>query len=194
MFSRISNSEATNFLNEYLLWFIFQLVNWDRDCFGPIRNLSSFSTVQTEKNSWKKFVNQIGESIWWIRYWPAESVGERWRKLAIIFLTLHHASGSTFYGTEYANRLESLMNLSSTCIWAASRPRWICAYKAGYKYKRYCIINNMQVMYVLLYILNLYLVAITNILLTRKYVWSFRQLQFSNSWLGNHNGKKLRGQ
>ena len=24
--------------------------------------------AQTEKNSWKKFVKQIGEIIWWIRY------------------------------------------------------------------------------------------------------------------------------
>ena len=137
--------------------------------------MSSFSTIQTEKNSWKKFVNQIGESIWWIRYWPAESVGERWRKLAIIFLTLHHASGSTFYGTEYANRLESLMNLSSTCIWAASRFRWICAYKASYKYKRYCIINNMQVRYLCTLIhLNLYLVAIANYKHPiNERVWSF---------------------
>ena len=37
-------------------------------CFEPMRSLFSFSTAQTEKNSWKKFVKQIGEIIWWIRY------------------------------------------------------------------------------------------------------------------------------
>ena len=36
-------------------------------CFGPIRNLFYFSTVQSEKKLWKELVNQIGESIWWIR-------------------------------------------------------------------------------------------------------------------------------
>ena len=71
--------------------------------------------------NWEKIVENIRETNWWkhlMNSLLAQSV--RWRKLAIIFLTLHHASGSTFYGTEYANRLESLMNLSSTCIWAAS--------------------------------------------------------------------------
>ena len=31
--------------------------------FGPIRSLFSFLTAQTEKNSMKKFVKQIGENI-----------------------------------------------------------------------------------------------------------------------------------
>ena len=37
-------------------------------CFEPMRSLFSFSTAQTEKNLWKKFVKQIGEIIWRIRY------------------------------------------------------------------------------------------------------------------------------
>jgi hypothetical protein len=32
-------------------------------CFEPIVRLFSFSTAQTEKNSWKKLVKQIGELI-----------------------------------------------------------------------------------------------------------------------------------
>ena len=32
-------------------------------CFEPMRSLFSFPTAQTEKNSWKKFVKQIGETI-----------------------------------------------------------------------------------------------------------------------------------
>jgi hypothetical protein len=31
--------------------------------FGPVRILFSFSTAQTEKNSWTKLGKQIGESI-----------------------------------------------------------------------------------------------------------------------------------
>ncbi len=31
--------------------------------FGQIKSLFSFSPAQTEKNSWKKFVKQIGENI-----------------------------------------------------------------------------------------------------------------------------------
>ena len=140
--------------------------------------------------------------------WISQSVGERWRKLAIIFLTLHHASGSTFFGTKYSNRIEcekkcgknswtelvkasdefvigSVSQMKKTChyfshvtscigvnlLWDRvckslrifNEPffnvymsrQWICAYKAGYKYKRYCIINNICrscIIYVLLYI------------------------------------------
>ena len=52
--------------NGYLLWFLFQLANWEINLFGPIRNLFSFS-AQTEKNSLTKLGEQNGESIWWIR-------------------------------------------------------------------------------------------------------------------------------
>ena len=51
-------------IHEFLLCFFFQLAN----CFGPITSSFSFWTTQTEKNSWKKLVKQIGENIWWIRY------------------------------------------------------------------------------------------------------------------------------
>ena len=32
-------------------------------CFGPIRNLFSFSIAQTEKKKWKTLVKEIGEII-----------------------------------------------------------------------------------------------------------------------------------
>ena len=35
----------------------------EKTIFGTIRSLSCFSTAQTEKNSWKKFVKQIVENI-----------------------------------------------------------------------------------------------------------------------------------
>ena len=39
----------------------------NKNCVGPVRNLLSFLTAQTEKNSWTKLVKQIGEKIRWIR-------------------------------------------------------------------------------------------------------------------------------
>ena len=70
--SPILNYKSTNFSNEYLLWFLFQVANWEKKpWFGPIRSffsffdfiwsLFSFSTAQTEKTSWKK--NR--ETNWW---------------------------------------------------------------------------------------------------------------------------------
>ena len=52
------------FLNEYLLWFLFQLANWKKKiCFGLIRSLFSFSTN-------KKFVEKkIRETNWWKIWW-----------------------------------------------------------------------------------------------------------------------------
>ena len=42
--------------------------NWQTEkkkpCFGAIKDLFSFTTVQTEKNAWKKIVKQIGENIY----------------------------------------------------------------------------------------------------------------------------------
>ena len=66
---KISNNEFIrqfhqSRIHEFLLCFFFQLAN----CFGPITSSFSFWTTQTEKNSWKKLVKQIGENIWWIRY------------------------------------------------------------------------------------------------------------------------------
>ena len=65
--SPISNSEFTNFLNKYLLWFLFQLSNWEKSVFSTNKKFIYFSTAQTEKNLWKKLVKQIGEIICWIR-------------------------------------------------------------------------------------------------------------------------------
>ena len=55
-------------------WFMYQnrftiSINAN-ECYDfiRIRNLFSFSTAQTEKNSQKKVVKQICENIWWIRY------------------------------------------------------------------------------------------------------------------------------
>ena len=53
------------FYNECLLWFLFQLANWENTCFQQIRSLSSFLIAQTEKNSWNKFVKKIREKNWW---------------------------------------------------------------------------------------------------------------------------------
>ena len=68
MFSWISNSESTNFFKEYS-FYDFQLSKLGQKVwFGPMRNLFSSSTVLTEYTSWKKLVNQVGESIWRILY------------------------------------------------------------------------------------------------------------------------------
>ena len=63
MVSPISNSESTNFYNEYLSGFLFPLANREKIPFGLIRNLVYFSTPQTDKKSWTKLANQIGENI-----------------------------------------------------------------------------------------------------------------------------------
>ena len=59
--SPISNFKSTKCFNEYDFFF-----NWQTEkntCFKPIKSLFSCSTAQTEKNSWKKFMKQIGEII-----------------------------------------------------------------------------------------------------------------------------------
>ena len=59
--SPISNFESTNFLYKYLSWLLLQLAKWEeKNCFGTVRSLFSFSTAQTETNLWKNFVKQIG--------------------------------------------------------------------------------------------------------------------------------------
>lgn len=61
--SPIWNSEST-----YICYDFF--FNWRTEnffCFGPVRNLLSFLTTQTEKKSWMKLGKQIGENIQWIR-------------------------------------------------------------------------------------------------------------------------------
>ena len=60
------NSEFKNFVSEFSLWFFSQMANWEKYCLGPIRSLFSFSSAQTEKKSWKKFLKQIGENVLWI--------------------------------------------------------------------------------------------------------------------------------
>jgi hypothetical protein len=39
------------------------MVPKEKNYFGPIRSLSSFSTAQTKKHLWKNLVKQIGENI-----------------------------------------------------------------------------------------------------------------------------------
>ena len=42
----------------------FQLADWERkNCLGPIRNLFSFSTAQTEKHPWIKLVKTFDEFV-----------------------------------------------------------------------------------------------------------------------------------
>ena len=50
-------------IHTYLLWFFFQMANWEKGCFGPITNLFSFPTAQTEKNSWTKLVKTSDEFV-----------------------------------------------------------------------------------------------------------------------------------
>ena len=71
MVSLISNSESMKFFNEYLLWFLFQLANWEERLF-------SFSNAKAEKNSWKKIVKQIGENLRCICY-------SRYSEIDIVF-------------------------------------------------------------------------------------------------------------
>ena len=55
--------ESTFFLTNIRYDFFF---NWQiekKHFFGPIRNLFSLSTAQTEKILWTKLINQIGENI-----------------------------------------------------------------------------------------------------------------------------------
>ena len=40
--------------NEYLLWFLFQLSNWEKKSFEQKRSLFSFSTPQSKENTRKK--------------------------------------------------------------------------------------------------------------------------------------------
>ena len=62
----ILNSEPTNFFDEYLLWFRFQLANWEKNtCLGPIRfhfqlpKLRKFSVKHGETNWWKHLMNSL---------------------------------------------------------------------------------------------------------------------------------------
>ena len=62
--SRIPNIRI--FLTNICYGFFFNWQTEKKSCFGPIKNLFFFSSAQTEKNSGKKLVTQIGENIWWI--------------------------------------------------------------------------------------------------------------------------------
>ena len=71
---QILNFEFWNyrFFNEYLLWLIFQLANWEKKlCFGPTWSLFSFSTTQTEQNSREK---NWGSKICCLVFWSHELV------------------------------------------------------------------------------------------------------------------------
>ena len=52
--SPITNSEYTNFFNQYLFKKKFNWQTKKKTGCGPIRRLFSFSTAQTEKNLWEK--------------------------------------------------------------------------------------------------------------------------------------------
>ena len=60
--SPILNSESTNFFNEYLLFMISGRLR-KKNVLDQYKVCFDFSTTQTEKNLWKKFVKQIGENI-----------------------------------------------------------------------------------------------------------------------------------
>ena len=61
--SPISNSESTNFFNKYLLWFPFKMANWEKTLSATDKKIFSFSTLQTEKNSWNKLVKTSDEFV-----------------------------------------------------------------------------------------------------------------------------------
>ena len=64
--STISNSESTNFFKRIFIKISFSTCKMrkKKPSFEPIKSLFSFSTTQTEKNSWKKFVEKIRETNW----------------------------------------------------------------------------------------------------------------------------------
>ena len=69
MVSPISNSESTNFYNDFLLWVLFHLANREKNCFGLIKSLFYiFFNGSTWEKFVEKLVEQIGENICWIRY------------------------------------------------------------------------------------------------------------------------------
>ena len=55
-----------DFFNKKLLWFIFQLANWEKKLLWTDKKFF-FNGSNWEKIV-EKFVKQIGENIWWIRY------------------------------------------------------------------------------------------------------------------------------
>ena len=65
--SPISNSESTNFFNEYLLWFLFQLASWEeKKMFWTNKIFFFYFNCSNWEKFMEKFVKQIGENIWWI--------------------------------------------------------------------------------------------------------------------------------
>ena len=59
--SPILNSESTNFFNEGLLRFLFQLETWEvENCVGPIRIVFFFNY-----SNWEKFAEKIEKINWW---------------------------------------------------------------------------------------------------------------------------------
>jgi hypothetical protein len=65
--SPISNSESTNFFNEYLLWFLFQLASWEeKKMFWTNKIFFFYFICSNWEKFMEKFVKQIGENIWWI--------------------------------------------------------------------------------------------------------------------------------
>ena len=56
------------FFDKYLLWFLFQMTNWEKkDSLGRIRSVFSFSNAQTDKicwkNKWTKLVKTSDEFV-----------------------------------------------------------------------------------------------------------------------------------
>ena len=89
MVSPISNSKFTNIYYDFFL-------NWQtekKNLFWTNKKfVFFFSTAQTEKNSWKQFVKQIGKNIRWIRYWACRA-----RSLQIVFREMEQISKILFW-------------------------------------------------------------------------------------------------
>ena len=53
-----TNSESTNCFNEYSLWFLFQLANWEKNLFWTYKQFVLFFNC----SNWEKFKERIGEN------------------------------------------------------------------------------------------------------------------------------------
>ena len=58
--SPILNFESSNYFNEYLLWFIFQLANWKKKSWTIKKFVFFFNCW-----NWENFMEKISEINWW---------------------------------------------------------------------------------------------------------------------------------
>ena len=56
-----ANSESTNVVNKYVLWFLFQLANWGKKLFLTKKKFIFFFNC----SNWENLVETIRETNWW---------------------------------------------------------------------------------------------------------------------------------